>query len=216
MVGVGAIAARQYSSSAEQELAPAEPVAEEDRLRAAAYALLARLLVRPPTAESLDEVRGLSGDQSDLGQAYTALASAAASRDAETIGREYHDLFIGVGRGELLPYASYYLTGFVNGKPLAALRSTMRDLGIARDPSFKDPEDHIGALMGIMAGLISGGFGPPATLATQRSFFDAHVAPWATHLFGDLETAKSAAFYRPVGTIGRLLMEIEETAFRMT
>ena len=97
---------RQNPSSAERRLRPADPVAEEDRLRSTAYALLARLLVRPPCASMLDEIRGLSGDASPLGKAYTALASAAASRDTAAIEREYHDLFIGVGRGELLPYAS--------------------------------------------------------------------------------------------------------------
>ncbi|MCB9946719.1 MAG: molecular chaperone TorD family protein [Rhodospirillaceae bacterium] len=206
---------RQQTSSADRARVPADPVAEEDRLRAYAYGLLSRLLARPPSQALIDEVKTLSGDASDLGRAFTGLAAAAAGGDIRTIGREYHALFIGVGRGELLPYASYYLTGFVHGKPLASLRSAMLTLGIARDPAFKDPEDHICALMGMMAGLIGGAFGAPAALDVQRSFFTAHVAPWATHFFADLEGAAAADFYRPVGTIGRLLMEIEETAFRM-
>ena len=43
-------------------------------------------------------------------------------------------LFIGVGRGELLPFASVYMTGFLNEKPLATLRNDMVTLGVERSP----------------------------------------------------------------------------------
>ena len=199
----------------ENERTMAPRVSEEDCLRADLYGLLGRLLVRPPSPATLDELRGLSGDSSELGLAITELAAVARDRDAKAVAREYHDLFIGVGRGALLPYASYYLTGFLNEKPLARLRKALQALGVARDPTFKDPEDHIGALMSVMAGLIAGAFDEPRSLDVQRGFFECHIAPWATHFFADLEAADAAVLYRPVGAVGRLFMGIEETAFRM-
>ena len=128
---------------------------------------------------------------------------------------EFDALFVGLGRGEVLPYASYYLTGFLNEKPLAKLRRDMRALGIERSPTVFEPEDGIASLMEMMAGLIRGRFGAPATLARQRDFFATHVGPWAGHLFADLEGARASVLYAPVGAAGRAFMEIEREAFRM-
>ena len=191
-------------------------ISEEDRLRAQLYRLLAALLMRLPDRETLKRIAGISGDDaSDLGRGLAALAHAAASTDPASADDEFHDLFIGVGRGELMPYGSYYLTGFVYEKPLARLRGDMARLGIARAEGVKEPEDHIASLCEMMAGLIEGDFAAPVDLATQRDFFDAHLGPWAGQFFADLEVAKKANFYVPVGTIGRIFMEIEATAFEM-
>ena len=125
-------------------------------------------------------------------------------------------MFIGIGKSELLPYGSYYITGFLNEWPVAKLIDDMRALGIARADDATEPEDHIAALSETMAGLITGDFGPPAGLAAQRKFFETHIGNWAPNFFNDLEAAKSAAFYMPVGSIGRMFMEIETEGFRMT
>lgn len=194
---------------------PEVRVAEEDKLRADLYGLLAGLLARPPERATLETVSGLDGDDSDMGRAIGALAAAAKRTDSLTLDREFHDLFIGMGRGELLPYASYYLTGFLHEKPLARLRADMLRLGIARARGVSEPEDHIAQLLEIMRGLILGEFGAPATVKAQRELFNTHLAPWATHFFTDLEGAEHAVFYAPVGTIGRLFVDIEQTAFRM-
>ena len=179
------------------------------------YGLLARLFSRPPDCELLDVVAGMKGDDTEMGKAIGELANRAGAAGAEAVKSEYQDLFIGVGRGELLPYASYYLTGFLNEKPLARLRTAMAELQIARDPSISEPEDHIGALMDMMSGLITGVFSAPADMETQKRFFTDHIANWAPHFFKDLENAKSASFYSPAGTIGRLMMDIEQAAFEM-
>lgn len=194
---------------------PAADIAEEDRLRAQLYRLLAQLLADIPDRRRLEQISRLTGDDSDLGQALSALGAAARAAVPSTVDDEYHDLFIGVGRGELMPYGSYYLTGFVYDKPLARLREDMRRLGIARAENVKEPEDHIAALCEMMAGLIEGAFGDPAELAAQRAFFDTHLGPWAARFFADLEAAKSSNFYMPVGRVGRIFMEIEATAFEM-
>ncbi|MDX1541878.1 MAG: molecular chaperone TorD family protein [Geminicoccaceae bacterium] len=201
------MAATARSLSAEIEV--------EDRLRAEQYQLLAVLLVRPPDEALLGALRALSGDRTDLGRALDALGGAARSADLHAVEREYHDLFIGLGRGELVPYGSYYLTGFLNEKPLAKLRVDMSRLGIGRADEVKEPEDHIGALCEMMAGLILGWFRPPLDLIGQKAFFDAHLRPWAPRFFEDLEAAKHARLYRPVGTLGRVFVGIEETAFGM-
>lgn len=194
-------------------------MAPEDELRAQLYHFLARFLASPPSREELGIAAGMQEDapeESDLGEAFHTFSRLAARTDAETAEREYHDLFIGVGRGELLPYGSYYLTGFLHEKPLAKLRNDMQQLGIERSPEVSEPEDHIAALLDMMAGLITGEFGEPASLSEQKQFFDTHIASWAKHFFADLEGAKASVLYAALGTIGRHFMEIEETAFSMT
>lgn len=198
-----------------EETGGSRRIAEEDTLRAELYGLLGWLLRAPLSHDDLARAAALEGDDSALGEALTALAAAARGTTPEQIGDEYQDLFIGMGRGELLPFASYYLTGFLNEKPLAKLRVEMGELGIARADDVHEPEDHIAALCEIMAGLITGAFGTPADVATQQRFFDTHMAPWAGQFFSDLEAAKAAAFFMPVGAIGKLFMRIEAQAFEM-
>ena len=199
-------------------LAPEAAIQEvlpEERLRAHQYHLLARFLAAPPDAGLLALASSFTGDDTELGQALGTLARVAARFTPEAAAEEYHDLFIGVPRGELLPYASYYLTGFLYERPLAKLRVDMARLGIARADEVKEPEDHIAALCDMMAGLITGAFGPPLDLQAQRAFFDAHLAPWAERFFQDLEGARAATLYAPIGTLGRVFMGIEQAAFRM-
>jgi len=196
-------------------MAAQSQISEEDQLRAGWYALLAQLLSREPSEALLQMMRGLQGDESELGRGIKALAVAARGTSAETAKQEYFDLFVGLGQGELLPYASYYLTGFLNEKPLARLRGDMARLHIARADDVSEPEDHIAALCEMMAGLITGSFGRPAELAEQRAFFDTHIGCWAPRFFEDLQAAQSAVLYMPVGTIGRLFMAIEAQAFEM-
>ena len=190
-------------------------ISEEDVLRAQLYEFLATLLRVEPSDDVLALVSGLSGDDSPIGQASATLAHLARQMDAVNIRSEYVDLFIGVGRGELLPYCSYYLTGFLNEKPLANLRQDMAAIGIVRADGVKDPEDHIASLCDMMAGLIRGHFGRPFTLAEQASFFKKHIAPWAGLFFSDLESAKNAVFFAPVGSIGKAFMDIESKSFDM-
>ena len=196
-------------------MAAQAPISDEDQLRAGWYALLAQLLSREPDTRLLQMLRGLEGDDSDLGKGIRALAAAARGTTVESARQEYFDLFVGLGQGELLPYASYYLTGFLNEKPLARLRGDMARLRIARADDVKEPEDHIAALCEMMSGLITGSFGAPADLDEQRRFFDTHVGCWAPRFFEDLQGAQAAVLYMPVGTIGRLFMAIEVQAFDM-
>lgn len=192
-----------------------DSIPEEEALRAQFYRFLARFLAAPPDAALLRLAADLKGDDSELGQALDALAGVAAKVTPAAASDEYQTLFIGIGRGELVPYGSYYLTGFLNEKPLANLRRDMADLGIARADEVKEPEDHIASLCEIMAGLITGEFGKTNDLEEQRRFFRRHILPWAGRFFEDLAAARSAVLYAPVGTLGHLFVGIEETAFEM-
>ncbi|QSP95814.1 molecular chaperone TorD family protein [Marinobacter salinisoli] len=188
-------------------------ITDEERARAQMYQLLGVLLGGPPPQELLNGLADLKGDDTPLGTAYKKLAALAERTTPDDVEREYNSLFVGVGRGELLPYASYYLTGFLNEKPLAELRSDLMARGIKSRSGVKEPEDHMSTLCEIMAGIITGEFACDSDLPSQRAFFDAHLAKWAALFFSDLENAKAAVFYAPVGLLGRTFMEIEADAF---
>jgi|SRR6056297_5914 len=195
---------------------PTPSVSEEDRLRADLYNYLGLILSAPPDDMLLAQTAGLGGDDTELGQAVARLAECAETTTSKQAEREFNALFIGLGRGELLPYASYYLTGFLNEKPLAALRSDLSARRIERAPSVYEPEDNIATLMEVMGGLIVGRFSTPASLDDQKLFFNRHIAPWASHFYADLETAKTAMLYSAVGSVGKAFMAIEREAFRLS
>jgi TorA maturation chaperone TorD len=206
------------------ELPPAPPaaapgwsaLAPEDVARAEIWGLLGHLLLAPPDAERLRALASVDGDEATpIGPALARLGAASRTATPESVREEHDTLFIGLVRGELVPFASYYLTGFLHERPLAALRQSMAALGIGVREGVAEPEDHIGALAEMMAGLITGAFGAPADLATQRRFFNDHIAGWAGRFFEDLENAAAAAFYKPVGALGRALVGIEAEAFEM-
>ena len=186
-------------------------VDEVDLARAQEYALLAALLMRAPDAGFLAKISELRADASPLGLAHAALAEAAERTTAEKVEREYFDLFIGLGRGELMPYGSYYLTGFMLERPLARLRDDLAKIGIDLAEGIVEPEDHAGILCEIMSGLASQRL--PAPSGSDRIIFDKHLAPWIGRFFNDLENAVAADFYKRVGTLGRVYVNIEAEAF---
>ena len=193
--------------------AAAPQIDEVDRARARLYGLLANLLTRAPSAELLAEISKLRGDATALGMAQIALADAAAGATVEKVEREYFELFIGIGRGELLPYGSYYLTGFLHERPLARLREDLARIGIARADGVAEPEDHAGILCEIMSALAGGELAAPSD--SDKIIFEKHMVPWIGRMFADLERAKAADFYRHVGALGRVFMEIETEAFAL-
>ena len=184
---------------------------EVERARATEYLLLARLLRAAPSAAFLAEIAQLSGNHSPLGMAHIELAEAASRADASEVAAEYFSLFIGVGRGELLPYASYYLTGFLHERPLARVREDLAGLGVERTAGNFDPEDHLGLLLEVLGAMANGTF--DGDLPTQRAFFDRHVAPWAERFLADLATSPSSEFYKSVAALGACFIGIERAAF---
>jgi TorA maturation chaperone TorD len=196
-----------------EEAARSRQIDPEDEARAEEYALLGALLWRAPTAETLDLLGKLRGDASELGAAHHLIAETARAVDPAVIQREFFDLFIGVGRGEILPYASFYRTGFLNERPLAEVRRDMEALGLAREIRVGEPEDHVAMLFDVMRGLIMGEFA--ADGIDDRVFFERHLKPWASRLFVDLEMTQTSALYRAVGAAGRVFLDIEAGAMAL-
>jgi len=188
---------------------------EEDQLRADMYSFLASLLRAEPSADLVEQLTLLKSDNTPIGNAIKILAKLASSLDLHEIRDEYVKIFIGVGRGEILPFASYYLTGFLKDKPLAKLRNDMKEIGIEMSADVKEPEDHIASLFDIMSGIILGKFDRKFSITEQRDFFNKHLAPWVELLMRDIEASKIAVFYAPVGTLGREFIEIERSSFKM-
>jgi TorA maturation chaperone TorD len=185
--------------------------------RVAAYLMLATLLRHPPTHNILAQIAALRGDASPLGMAQMALADAARTASAESAGLEHFSILIGIARGEVVPYASFYLTGFLNDRPLAELRADMQRLGIARNDQVFEPEDHIGSLLEIMAGLLRGDFDNGSFEAETEAdrFFERHIAPVGTRILDDIAAAPSARFYRAVATWGSIWLALEQDAMRL-
>jgi TorA maturation chaperone TorD len=184
-----------------------------EEARARGYLLLGNLILHVPDEALIAELARLEDDGTVLGAALGELGGLADIRVVERIAREHFELFIGVGRGELLPYASYYLTGFLYERPLVRARGDMKRLGIERDEGLSEPEDHIGILFETMAGLISKRFA--AEPGEEARFFARHIAPWAERFFADLVDAKAAHFYRAVGQLGLEFIRIEREAFAL-
>jgi TorA maturation chaperone TorD len=200
-----------FDSQAEEPgAAPFHDIDPEDAARAEEYQLIGALLWRAPTAQTLQALAGLKGDASELGALHFALSEAARQASPEQLSREFFDLFVGVGRGEILPYASFYRTGFLHERPLAEVRADMERLGLAREDRVGEPEDHVAILFDVMRGLILGEFA--ADGLDEQLFFERHLKPWAARLFVDLEMTQTSAFYRVVGAMGRVFMEIEAGA----
>lgn len=191
------------------------PVSEEtDLSRAENYDVLALLLARAPSAEVLDLLARIDVDLSTaLGQAWGKLAQAASTATPETLSREHFVLFTGVGRGELLPFASFYITGFLHERPLAELRSDLARLGIARQDGDHDPEDRISLILSVMASFARGDISGQGL--GQAEFYARHLAPWAALFFEDLDQAPAAQFYRHVAAVGRAFIQTENQAFAL-
>jgi TorA maturation chaperone TorD len=189
-------------------------VDEIDHARAQEYALLSILLSRSPDVEMIGRLALLRGDASPLGTAHTALGEAAGRATEESAGREYFNLFAGLGNSPLLPYASHYLTDSLYGRPLVRLRQTLQQLGIESAAGNSEPEDHAAILCEVMAGLVGGDIAGPVD--ADRDFFEKHLAPWIGRFFADLERTQSADFYACVGLLGRTFVDIETEGFALS
>lgn len=192
-----------------------------ESLRANCYALLGALMAAPPTQQIVDVIRSIDDVEADgngeaMAQAWHGLKLAGDSADdLEALNDEYHKLFVGLGRGELMPYGSWYLTGFLMEQPLAALRRDLRRLGFERQDDVKEPEDHAAALCETM-GMIISGSSAEVPFDEQKQFFKSHIEPWIKQFFSDLQKAESARFYQAVGLFGESFFDVEARYFSMT
>lgn len=198
-----------------KEHADNKQLEESQHIRASSYALLAALLANSPEQGLLEQLQGINAEKDDeknIINAWSMLKLAAERNQAETIADEYHRLFIGIGRGELVPYASWYLTGFLMEKPLAHLRQRLVGLGFEQQEDVHEPEDHVAALCEVMAQLI---IDDETDFETEKEFFTDFVSNWMPRFFQDLQQSETSGFYRAVGELGQAFQDIEKRYFSM-
>ena len=207
----------ERDSISRKPVAPDLEITEEDRIRANTYRLLGTLMARPPGQEVIDLLQQVDIDEAEqdsaMAAAWKTLSLAAQRATVEELDDEYHALFIGIGRGEVVPYSSWYLTGFMMERPLAQLRQDLKRFGLERGEKVKEPEDHAGALCETMSLLISG----PGAVSPheQKAFFGDHIAPWMDKFFEDLQRAEAANFYSAVGALGEQFIEVDKQYLEM-
>jgi TorA maturation chaperone TorD len=209
---MGEMPATQAKTSDVGHALPAEP---EQRLRADTYRLLGHLLAAPPDAQTLAifAAAPVSDDDDMLAVAWCMLATSAGRANPLEVTDEFEALFIGVGRGELMPYASWYLTGFLMEKPLAKLRADLVMLGFERQDNVSEPEDHAAALCETMALLAESG--DLESLQTQARFFGDYIGPWMAKFFKEMQASASARFYRAVGQLGEQFIKTDQRYLEM-
>ncbi len=192
---------------------------DEETARAEVYGLLAALYYAPPGAELLEQLRVAATEAPTEGgfleEPWRGLVSAARDLDLQTVTREYNALFGGVGKPEVYLFGSHYLSGFLNEKPLAKLRDDLAALGLARDETMPETEDHIAYLCEVMRYLIAGDDVAVANLTKQREFFAAHLQPWVNPMCDAIEGNPSARFYAALAGFTRAFLSVEMQGFDM-
>ena len=192
-----------------------EPITVEsaqEQARAQLYRLLATLLFAPPSAELLHALANadpLGGETGTLESTWEQLVLVAGMMDAEAVREEFDALFVSTGTPMINPHASLYLSGFMMDRPLASLRETLLEFGLARRAGAFELEDHLGSLCETMALLILQG----RPLPVQRAFFDEQIAEWAQACLDDIRNAEGANFYRHVAQLTGAFMAVEREAF---
>ena len=188
----------------------------EETARADVYGLLATLLYAPPSQALLDTIAAAPAQgETVLEQAWVELVARCKTAQQEAVREEYEQLFMGVGKPEVMLYGSYYLSGFLMEKPLAELRTDLARLGLQRSQDVVESEDHLASLCEVMRYLIASDDVVHANLAAQEKFFNAHMRAWVLDCCNALEASPNAKFYKPVAQLARVFFEIEMQAFDM-
>lgn len=185
-------------------------VSEEDQARSHLYHLLGRLLAGPPGEDILEllvNIDGTPGDGESMASAWAGLRAAAQSAKPVELEREYFGLFVGLGRGELVPFASSYIDGALMERTLASLRQDLKRLGFERADNVAEPEDHAAALCETMGMIIA----DSQLSLEEAAFYEAYIASWMPRFFADLAAAEAARFYGAVGILGSRFLDIEQS-----
>jgi TorA maturation chaperone TorD len=192
---------------------------DEETARAEVYGLLAQMFYAPPAPELIAELQIAVTDAPVTGgyleEPWRQLVGAARATDPASIALEYDALFGGVGKPEVYLFGSHYLSGFLNEKPLAQLRATLADLGLARDDAMPETEDHFAYVCEVMRYLIAGDDVAVANLTHQRKFFADHVQPWASALCDAIAQHPKARFYGVLAEFTRAFLSVETQGFDM-
>lgn len=202
--------------STEAEVTAAALAQEANTDRANLYITLGALLAAPACDEhvaALKDLPDFDNPETAVEVAWKVLRAAAHQHSLEEIDDEFHELFVGLGRGIVVPYGSWHITGFLMEKPLSALREDLKRLGFERSEGVSESEDHIASLCQVMAGIITA---EEIDFATEIEFFNEHIAPWAEDFFSQVQDTPSAGFYRAVAQLGQSFIEVEKKYLAMT
>ena len=192
---------------------------DEETARSELYGLLAVLYYAPPNANLLAQLRVAVTEAPAAGafleEPWRGLIAAARALVDGAIQAEHHSLFGGIGKPEVYLYGSHFLSGFLNEKPLAKLRNELDSLGLTRDDSMSETEDHFAYLCEVMRYLIAGEDVAVANLTRQREFFSTHIQPWVLTMCDDLQKHPKAKFYAAVAQLTRSFIGVEAQGFDM-
>lgn len=192
---------------------------DEETARAELYGLLALLYYGPPTPEWMAQLRAAATEAPAAGafleEPWRALVGVARAMSEQDIVDEYNTLFGGIGKPEIYLYGSHFMSGFLNEKPLARLRTDLAQLGLARDDNMSETEDHLAYLCEVMRYLIAGDDVALANLTRQRDFFATHIQPWVLTLCDELQKHPRARFYAALAELTRAFMSVEAQGFDM-
>jgi TorA maturation chaperone TorD len=198
---------------------PTTSALDEETARAELYGLLAQLWYAPPSDALMEALRVAVTDAPAQGalleEPWRTLVGVAREMDGTAVAAEFDALFGGVGKPEVYLFASHYLSGFLNEKPLAQLRTELDSLGLTRDAAMGETEDHIAYLCEVMRYLIAGDDVAVANLTRQRDFFAAHLQPWADALCDATSGHPRARFYGALAELTRVFMAVEAQGFDM-
>ncbi len=192
---------------------------DEETARAEIYGLLAALYYAVPSPALLGQLRVAATEAPAQGafleEPWQVLVGLARQMPDLTIEREFNALFGGMGKPEVYLFGSHYLSGFLNEKPLAALRTDLAQLGLSRDDAMNETEDHFAYLCEVMRYLIAGDDVAVANLTSQRTFFGDHLHPWVLRMADAVEAHPKARFYAALAGFTRAFMSVESQGFDM-
>ena len=202
-----------------QERIPVTSALDEETARAEVYGLLAAMYYAPPSAELMAQLRVAVTEAPAAGgfleEPWRLVVGAARDLSDAEVADEYDALFGGVGKPEVFLFGSHYLSGFLNEKPLAQLRGDLAALGLARDETMPETEDHVAYVCEVMRYLIAGDDVEVANLTQQQKFFSAHLQPWVTQMCDAIEAHPKARFYAALAGFTRAFMSVEAQGFDM-
>jgi len=190
---------------------------DEETARAEIYGLLAQLFYQVPSSDLLAQLRVAVTDAPVEGgfleEPWRQVVAAARACSDLQIADEFNSLFGGVGKPEIYLFASHYISGFLNDKPVARLREDLDALGLERDESMSETEDHFACLCEVMRYLIAGDDVRVANLTQQREFFAKHLQPWASDMADVISRHPKAQFYGRLADFTQAFLGIETQGF---
>lgn len=201
------------------ERIPVSSTLDEETARAEVYGLLAALYYAPPSPELMEQLRVAVTEAPAAGgfleEPWREVVAAARNLSNEAVANEFDALFGGVGKPEVYVFGSHYLSGFLNEKPLAALRSDLAELGLARDDAMPETEDHIAYGCEVMRYLIAGDDVSVSNLTQQQKFFTTHLQPWVLQMCDAIAAHPRAKFYAALAGFTRAFVSVEAQGFDM-